>query len=300
MKKVIFLVFFFLSASPAFAASSTQFNYSGATSSWEVPADVYSVAIEAYGAWGLADSYAPNGALPGEAGSVSGTLVTTPGEILYFCVGGEGTLGGAGGFCGGGDASTVNIYKSGPGGGMTWVSRQSNFNSSTVIIVAAGGGGEGVNGGEGGQGGGSTGGAGGTSLDCVGAGGGTQSAGGAGGTADGGNNGEAGGEGLGGDRATPGSVAANGGGGGAGFFGGGGGSASSIDTCSSGGGGGSSFVTSTLTATSTATGVNSAAGRLIFTYTASPASSVFQTVIKAVNQLIKAGVDRLFTTPTST
>ena len=133
------------------------------------------------------------------------------------------------------------------------------ISSSTVIIVGAGGGGASYNTG-GGAGGGLTGTAGPTAGTGVGGGGGTQTA---GGTASG--------------CATAGSIfqggagcAAGGaaGGGGGGWFGGGGGYGPSSGA-GGGGGGGSSYIKSTLTATSTSSGVVTGSGFVTFATTTS-------------------------------
>src|SRR3990167_7447804 len=164
-KLLFFSVLFsgFLFSSSTSAATTTEiFRFTGATSSWTVPADVSSITINVLGAPG--GNYSP---AEGDGGSSTGTLAVSEGQTYYFCIGGIPTTEATGGFCGGG--RTYGTGQSSAGGGMTWLSTGSSFNSSTVIIVGGGGGGGG--GGEGtgglGDGGGVVGGTGGNGNTCV-------------------------------------------------------------------------------------------------------------------------------------
>jgi hypothetical protein len=223
------------------ASTSITFN-KGVGQSWTVPAGVTSIMIDATGAAGDSNFYTGKGA------RVQATYAVTPGTVLYINVGGQdGTSGGGAGFSG--------LYT---GGGHTWLSLISSYDHSSNLIldVGAGGGpgsasyiGSGYYGANAGIA---------TGSNSNSASGGTQSAGGNGGTY-----GTSGSSGIGGNGGVGSGNA--GGGGGAGYFGGGGGSGVAGD----GGGGGSSFLSSSLTSTSTAVGYQSGDGYLTITYTAS-------------------------------
>lgn len=126
-----------------------HFNYTGGQQSWVVPNGVSSIQIESYGAAGGNDT-----AGGGYGGSASGDLAVTPGETIYFNVGGQGSgcvSGWGGGFNGGGNAGQYGC--SGGGGGASDV-RVGGIDLSHRVIVAGGGGGAGQN--RGGAGGGTT------------------------------------------------------------------------------------------------------------------------------------------------
>ncbi len=232
---VIGTIFSSLAVSQSFAYTT------GATSTFTVPVGVTSVTITAAGAKGGITSTG----VAGNGGIATGTIAVTPGSTLYYAVGGAGS-GGTAGLPGGGTGSGGG---GGGGGGMTWVSTAPSFSTTTVIIVGAGGGGSLSSSGVGGAGGGLTGG---TGSGGGGGGGGTQTGGGSGG-----GSGQAGSAGKGGNGG-----GTNGSGGGAGYYGGGGGG----DVGWAAGGGGSSFMKSTMTATSTNSGVNAGNGYLVISY----------------------------------
>jgi hypothetical protein len=238
----------------------SRLSYTGATSSFTVPAGITTLVFKAVGASGGV----PTGGTPGNGSIEQGTMTVSAGQVFYYCVGGA-AAGNTGGFCGGANGGpSSNAGQSGGGGGMTWVSTSSAFGTSTVLIVGAGGGGTGVGGDgntNGGNGGGITGTAGQNGVSgATGGGGGTQSAGGVAGAGSN-TNGTAGSGGAGGAGSGTGGVQGSAGGGGGGYFGGGGGSTGGGD--GAGGGGGSSYVTATLTSTSTSAGVNNGNGYLI-------------------------------------
>ncbi|MDE2098569.1 MAG: hypothetical protein KGL39_15045 [Patescibacteria group bacterium] len=236
---------------------SVVLSYTGATSSWTVPAGVTSLTINAEGAVGGAG----NTTTGGSGGSATGTITVTPGTTYYYCVGGSGGVGGSAGYCGGGGGTSSN----GSGGGMSWFGTQSSFSTSTVIIVGGGGGGGGgPTTGNGGGGGGTTGVTGTNGSDTTGGGGGTQSAGGAAGTGSSSPSPTAGSVGQGGNGGGS-SGGRYGGGGGGGYFGGGGGGGSS-GGFGAGGGGGSSYVSPSMTATSTTSSTNNSTGTIKITY----------------------------------
>ncbi|MFZ4708136.1 MAG: immunoglobulin domain-containing protein, partial [Bacteroidales bacterium] len=110
------------------SGSSTQvFDYTGNYQTFTVPAGVYSLTIDAFGAEGIG----LNGFLPGQGGRAQGELAVVPGQVLYIYVGGRNLFNGGGsgrGGANGGDASDVRL------GGMAISDR---------IIVAGGGGGAG-------------------------------------------------------------------------------------------------------------------------------------------------------------
>lgn len=240
---------------------SKMFTYTGAISSWKVPARVTSITITAIGGKGGTGNQEQSS---GAAGLAMGTLPVHAGVTYFFCVGSNGGSTGSAsdaGFCGGGAPGTGNSgsNRAGGGGGMTWFGPDSSFNPNTVIIVAGGGGGSGQS--VGGAAGGTNGSAAGNVDSCDGGGGGTQTTGGAQGVGD---TPSSGGEGQGGIGGVSGD--APGGGGGGGFFGGAGGGAIG-NICFAGGGGGSSFLGSSLVGTNTASAANVGNGSLTITYT---------------------------------
>lgn len=217
-----------------------------------VPQQCTSIAVTVRGAAGA------GGTVPGQGGSVAGTLTVTPGETLVLTVGGKGvpstsTLGGAGGFNGGGaggSSGSSGTSAGGHGGGGASDIRRGGTALSNRKAVGAGGGGAGrgtVSTGPGGDGGTTTGESGlpgGNTLPTVAgtaATGGTQSAGGAAGAV--GGSGFAGALGVGGLGGGGGGTSvgdSGGGGGGAGYYGGGGGGGTNHNPSGSGSGAGGS------------------------------------------------------------
>lgn len=240
---------------PVISQTVVNFPFTGGAQSWTVPNCVTSITITAGGAQGGNAIDGPGGgAVPGGEGAVvTATIPVNPGDIIDMTVGGQGGLGTALGFNGGGsgffssDGSLANASAS--GGGSTNVS----VNGSPIIIAAGGGGAGGgswsfgVENNFGGDGGCATGQAPspGSPWIGTGGGGGTQFAPGAGGAPwagvpPGGSAGIGGTGGIGGQWQT-----APGGGGGGGYFGGGGGGNDGCCTSANGGaggGGGSSLV----------------------------------------------------------
>ena len=222
---------------PSLFSSSSA---SATTGSYTIPAGVTSIIIGLNGAQG--SNY--GSAIGGLGGSIQGTLSVSPGTVYYYGI----DIGGAGG----------GAYNGAAGGGSTWFSATSTPSTSTILMVAGGGGGGGgqagasSNGTNGGMGGGTSGTGG---VGSMAGGGGTQSSGGGGGsgTYNSGSSGMALAGGGGGNGSTN---AGGGGGGGGGFYGGGGGGAANF-IGGGGGGGGSSYVSSTLSSTSTNSGINS-------------------------------------------
>jgi len=178
--------------------------------------------------WGAQGGYTG-----GKGGYSVGDIVLSGNEVMYFYVGGVGSMY-LGGFNGGG----LSTLRAGGGGGATDI-RIGTDSLYARVIVAGGGGGRGSDNvcALGGVGGGTTGGGGADQSSCgTQAGGGTQTAGGVPGvykTILGANSGTFG------EGGASNSSAADGGGGGGGWYGGGAGASSSWST---GGGGGSGFV----------------------------------------------------------
>ena len=114
--KAIMVAFVLLSSAANIQAQTTiNFNFTGSSDTWIVPAGVTSITIEAQGAEGGSD--AGSAFLGGVGAVLTGTIVVTPGEVLNILVGGQGTRNG--------------------GGGGSFVVR----GASTPLIVAGGGGG---------------------------------------------------------------------------------------------------------------------------------------------------------------
>lgn len=199
-----------------------SFAYTGAEQTWEVPAGITEVTIEAWGA---------DGGAGGRRGYATGKLAVTPGETLRIYVGGVGAAG-VGGYNGGGD-SDPTVY----GGGGASDVRQGGATLADRVLVAGGGGGRGNSGAD--AGGGSNGATGADGSGTFFGGGGTQVAGGAGGGS-GSPSGDSGALGVGGAGGGFGNT--DGGGGGGGYYGGGGGGSNSFSQGGGGGGGGSCYI----------------------------------------------------------
>lgn len=146
--------------------SGSTFSFTGAPQSYQVPADVCQVTIEAVGAAGgiggpssrgtssLAKAAVPvvAAAAAGKGGSASVTITVTPGESLGVYVGGRGQDGATfgegdvlnhsdGGWNGGGDSDDSAV--SGGGGGGASDVRQGGSGLGDRVVVAGGGGGSG-------------------------------------------------------------------------------------------------------------------------------------------------------------
>ncbi len=208
---------------------SFNFNYTGGTQQWTVPAGVFTITVDLYGAQGGTN---PSYGAGGLGGQVTADLAVTPGQTIFIYVGGQPNNTTSPGWNGGGFGS---IFGRG-GGGATDI-RIGGTSTNNRVLIAGGGGGSGYDCGSftngGGAGGGSgTAGAGfrcnGQSTTYVGQGG-TQNNGGTGA-----NNG-----GQSGQLAQGGNGSSYAGGGGGGYYGGGGG-------WYGGGGGGSSFANPNL------------------------------------------------------
>lgn len=240
--------------STSFSQTTVSFPYTGAPTSWTVPNCVTSITITVAGAQGGGSQDNSGPIVPGGLGAViTATIPVNPGDIIDMTIGGQGGLGTAAGFNGGGSgffSSDGNLNNaSASGGGSTNI----NVNGSPVIIAAGGGGAGGgtwdfsPENNAGGDGGCATGEAPmpGSPWIPTGGGGGTQVSPGVGGAPwagvpPGGSPGIGGVGGIGGQWQT-----APGGGGGGGYFGGGGGGNDGCCTGANGGaggGGGSSLV----------------------------------------------------------
>ena len=219
------------------------FNYTGDIQEFVIPENVTEVFFDVKGASGgfsSVDFETQLQQIPGEGGTVMGTLPVIEGETLYIHVGGLGGnssdgMGGLGGYNGGGNGNFATSFAGGGGGGASDI-RMGGMTLNYRVVVAGGGGGssynyeEGDNGGNGGDLIGQDGFTGSDDPYVIPGGGGTQISGGIFGQYPGYNDGFVGEFGQGG----MGGWTTAGGGGGGGYFGGGGGSWN-------GGGGGSSY-----------------------------------------------------------
>lgn len=240
-----------LLASLPVTGQTYTFIYSGGMQTWTVPAGVTSILVNAQGAIGGTSSIGgSSSSIGGNGGCVTATLAVTAGQVLNIFVGGRGTdatssVGGTGGYNGGGNGETSGSYSGGGGGGGSDI-RIGGTALTNRKVVAGGGGGGGfdffvTNSEKGGAGGTLTGENGyynSSSAGIQGGQGGMQLSGGNGGVYLSYPTGSGGTLGVGGD----GGLTTSGGGGGGGYYGGGGG-------CWSGGGGGSSY-TNPVVATS--------------------------------------------------
>ena len=113
---------------------TATFSYTGFEQTWEVPAGVTQVTIEAFGAQGGAAANLV-GDPGGNGGAVTATISVTAGPLLAIFVGGAGGQGPAAGFNGGGDGGD-GVVGGGGGGGASDV-RQNGIR----VVVAGGGGG---------------------------------------------------------------------------------------------------------------------------------------------------------------
>lgn len=220
----------------------------------------------------------------GGSGQIATGTFSVVGGITYYILVGQGGVypsGGTGGGTsyGGGGSGGSATFGAGGGGGMTWISTDSTFDSSVIIVSGAGGGG-GQNSAIGGDGGYTTGGSGSVWTGYIAATGGSQIAGGSAGSGPV-NSGTSGGFGSGGSGGGTGnSNSYGGGGGGGGYYGGGGGGAGqgsgSPTGTDGGGGGGSSYFASGVTSTSTSSagnggnGTTGGNGSLTLTFSALP------------------------------
>lgn len=234
---------------PAYAASSITFDYTGAEQQYVVPAGVYLIKVDASGAQGQSGNAGSSGGLGARA---QATIAVTPGETLYIYVGG------LNGYNGGGTG--YSTY--GNGGGASDVRQSGNGTGNRVVVAGGGGGGGGYMGGRGGNGG-DTGSTGVNGINTTGGGGGGGGIGGSGGTnyfgGDGGSgNSFSGGAGGGGHAVQ----LAFGGGGGGGWGGGGGGGGYGLTNGGGGGGGGGGSLATGGTITSGYKGGN---GQVILT-----------------------------------
>ncbi|MEI6061300.1 MAG: GEVED domain-containing protein, partial [Bacteroidota bacterium] len=233
---------------------SQTYNYTGSNQVFTVPAGVYMLTIDAYGAEGIGK----NGYTPGQGGRARGELAVVPGQVLNVYVGGQSLFNGGGsgrGGANGGDASDVRlggtalsdriIVAAGGGGagGDNWGCNSGNGDggggtAGANFVGGGGGSGYGFCGGNGGN----TGGSSGSNYHGGGGGGGGLTSGGAGANATASSAASPGTLGFGGASNNSASCGATGGGGG-GYYGGGGAAGTN---CGAGQGGGGSSWTGTL------------------------------------------------------
>ncbi len=279
------------------APVTTTFVHTGTVQQFVVPPCTGNMTITMWGAGGAAGG--SGGGLGASGGVVRGVITATPGSIMYFYVGGQGSVT-AGGFNGGGSGG-ISSGSQGAGGGGASDIRVNGTTLGNRIMVAGGGGGGGGSSsynanagtggggtsfssasGFGGAGGGgcATGGSGaesGGTAPSYGSGGGGAgfSSGGAGGglpsSATGGY-GCTGGLGIGGAGGGTSFICGgatggvNGGGGGGGGYYGGGGGMTGTGGCNGGGGGGSSWASTLVSGASYTQGVAAGHGSIVITY----------------------------------
>lgn len=139
---------FYVEAATGTSSTVTQtFNYTGGSQSWVVPTGVTSITFDVVGASG-GDSHSGEG---GRGGRVQGVLPVTPGQTIYFYVGGKGNIISSGsisgGWNGGGTGySSSSSYAGGSGGGASDI-RIGGTGTGNRYVVAGGGGGAGSEGG---------------------------------------------------------------------------------------------------------------------------------------------------------
>ncbi|MBP5983983.1 MAG: hypothetical protein KA734_09680 [Fluviicola sp.] len=258
----------FVSIKP-FYTNNITFQYTGAIQTWTVPAGVFALYIELYGAAG-GDA---NTILGGKGGKVTCYLPVSPGQVLNLTVGGKPTTQTAVyGFGGTGGYSTANASNtSRAGGGLSGISFGTPITQANARAIAAGGGGASFGYSPdptGGNGGGTTGanGVGGFGSNSQGRGGSPTSGGIAGTPYDTNNTLPTAGSAISGGNGGIVSVSSHNGGagGGAGYFGGGGGAGGGA--AQGGGGGGSSWAHASCANTQHFSGVNSGHGYIIIYY----------------------------------
>lgn len=111
------------------SANTLTLNYTGAMTSFTVPACVTSLTIDAYGASGGNANNGTTTYTGGAGARMKGTFVVTGGTVLKVLVGGAGK-----------DAIDVAQQEAGSGGGGTFVTNSAN----SPFVVAGGGGGAGL------------------------------------------------------------------------------------------------------------------------------------------------------------
>ena len=123
------------------AHGSQTFSYTGSTQTFTVPACVFSLQLEAWGAQG--GNAGSGGYTGGRGGYAFGTINVSPGDVIYVNVGGKGMDGTTssgyyttGGFNGGG----TGVSEGGGGGGGSDV-RVGGTALANRVLVAGGGGG---------------------------------------------------------------------------------------------------------------------------------------------------------------
>lgn len=222
-----------------------SFSYTGSAQTYTVPAGVTLVEATASGAQG------GNGG--GDGAQVTAYLPVSGGEVLYLYLGQQpgnagGTVSGAPGNFGAGGSGDPPGYAGGGGGGATSIYAAGTSAANLVDIAGGGGGSAGAAGGAAGQ-------IGAAGSGTGGGGGATVTAGGSAGAGTCGSGNTSGSFGAGGIGANYTCFAAGGGGG---YYGGGGGGGNGVG--GAGGGGGSSWVETTASGVSYASGANAGNG----------------------------------------
>ena len=116
------------------------FTYTGAVQQFTVPPCVGSMTILAMGASG--GTGGSGGSSGSNGGLVRGVMTATPGQVMYFYVGGQGSVT-AGGFNGGGAGGASSSSQGAGGGGASDVRIGGTAFSNRILVAGAGGGGGG-------------------------------------------------------------------------------------------------------------------------------------------------------------
>ena len=124
------------------SSGTVTFSYTGAQQTFSVPAGVFSINVDVYGAQGgtYATTYNSFGGL---GGRMKATMSVTPSQLLYLYVGQAGswnTVSPYGAGWNGGGAGGYSTYQGGGGGGASDIRIGSNALANRVIVAGGGGG----------------------------------------------------------------------------------------------------------------------------------------------------------------
>ncbi len=120
-----------------FVPTTLTFSYTGSMQQFTVPPCAGNMTIEARGASG--GTGGGGGPIGANGGSVKGVFTATPGSVMFFFVGGQGSVT-AGGFNGGGNGGTGSATSGAGGGGASDVRIGGIALANRIIVAGAGGG----------------------------------------------------------------------------------------------------------------------------------------------------------------
>ena len=126
-----------IQVSAQFVPTTLTFSHTGSIQQFTVPPCVGSMTIEAKGASG--GTGGGGGPVGANGGSVKGVFTATPGSVMYFFVGGQGSVT-AGGFNGGANGGTGSSTSGAGGGGASDVRIGAATLADRIIVAGAGGG----------------------------------------------------------------------------------------------------------------------------------------------------------------